>query len=706
MVKKLLAICLLMLSLPLEAWSSADMSALSKLILKRDAIHGAHRAPLHDEACYQAFIGLKDKAAVDVLRQMGVSVSGQYEGFVTASIPAEVLGEVMKLGEVRHVSLAQPLVLCNDSARILSCVDQLHDAVGMITPLTGEGVIVGVVDVGIDFNHINLCDSNGRSRVRAVYMPCDSTGVRPVVDGDTLPGSCYLLPEQIAALTTDYPLSSHGTHTLGTAAGSCKENNWYGVAPGADIVACGIPSDELTDVNIANAVRFIFDYADKVAKPCVVNMSLGGNDGPNDGSSYLCRLFNELSGPGRICVLSAGNDGNAPVCCHDEIMGRGDTVMTLLRNRSGGLQRKGYVSMWSDGPQVLRSRLVVINRATGELEYASAIMACLPEDSVFSFSSDTDADFSAYYEGEVKYASAMEPRFDSDGNLMDDGRFHTYWVFDVTSRVAGHLLGIQYMADEPVDLAGWCTRDAYFYTFGLDGVTGGSPVGSISDLCTTDSVISVGAYCSRASYIDHEGVPFNFVDCHLGDIADFSSYGPDERGNARPDVCAPGLALLSSANRYDEMSDRQRWPAPVTLQGVDYPYYANQGTSMSAPVVTGTIALMLQVNPRLTPSDVRAVLKRSSCRDAFVLNGNEAQWGLGKLDAAAAINDVIVNTLLHGDVNNDKEVNVADVMALIDVILNPAGCRDAATRIRADVNRDLEIQLSDINQLIDMILNH
>ena len=78
--------------------------------------------------------------------------------------------------------------------------------------------------------------------------------------------------------------------------------------------------------------------------------------------------------------------------------------------------------------------------------------------------------------------------------------------------------------------------------------------------------------------------------------------------------------------------------------------------------------------------------------------------GSGKLDAAAAVDAVIGDTFLPGDVNNDGEVGVADVMALIDIILaDKAGC-DTLTLLRADVNHDCEILLADLNALIDLIL--
>lgn len=686
------------------AWATAPLSVASKLLLS----HGSAGRTLrtHDYgSVHQAFIELKDMDRLSELQRIGVEIDAVFDGFVSARIPVDCLQSVMSRDVVSYVSLAQPLHWCNDSSLYFSNVTPAHIHGGHIGPFTGKGVIVGVVDTGIDFNHINLCDSNGHTRVRAVYMPADSTGRHPVVDGMELPGSYYEDAQEIASLTTDETASSHGSHTIGTAAGSYRGNGWHGVAPEADIVACGIPSALLTDVNIANAVNYIFDYARRVGKPCVINLSLGSNSGPNDGSSFLCRVFASLSGPGRLCVLSAGNDGDVPICFRSSITHKTDTVTTFLRNRWGGLQRQGYVSMWNDGSQEHRTRVVVVNRSTGELEYASPVVGTLNEDSVFTVSSESDAAFAAYYTGEISYASGLEPKFDGEGNLLENERFHSYWVFDVESVKSGHLIGLQYFADTAVELVGWCTQDAYFYTFAMPGATGGSSIGSISDLATTDSVISVGAYCSRQTYYMATGEVMCYDAYQPTGLASFSSFGPDENGCQRPDVCAPGAIVMSSANRFDEHSDRSQWPLPAVVNGQEYPYYPNKGTSMSAPAVTGAIALMLQANPLLTVADVREVLIRTAVKDGYVLADDASRWGAGKLDVWGAVKDVMQNTFMPGDVNNDGEVNIADVMAIINIIQGSPS--DFATHrlVRADVDGNDEINISDINRVIEMILN-
>ena len=75
------------------------------------------------------------------------------------------------------------------------------------------------------------------------------------------------------------------------------------------------------------------------------------------------------------------------------------------------------------------------------------------------------------------------------------------------------------------------------------------------------------------------------------------------------------------------------------------------------------------------------------------------------MDALAAMNAVIDNSFLPGDVNNDGEVNIADITAIVNIIIDARiSTREPSLLVRADVDRDLEIQLTDINSIIDLII--
>ena len=154
------------------------------------------------------------------------------------------------------------------------------------------------------------------------------------------------------------------------------------------------------------------------------------------------------------------------------------------------------------------------------------------------------------------------------------------------------------------------------------------------------------------------------------EISYYSAYGPDENGIARPDVCATGSFLISSANRYHaNPSNLQYWQQPVVVDGVEYPYCPDLGTSMSTPVVAGAIALWLQAEPNLSVADVRQILKNSSYKDSQITLANKARWGSGKLDANAGLRYILRLDDIRGDVNGDGEVNISDINAIIAIIL-------------------------------------
>ena len=645
---------------------------------------------------YEAFIEVNTSTLKDyLLEAKGVIITAKYNGFYTAKIPDGVTAQTLKAIEgVEHVSPALTLVTCSDSVRYFSHVDDVHSGTNLDMPYTGKDVIVGVIDCGFDFNHINLCDTYGSPRVKAVYMPLDNSGAQPVVNHRLLPGSCYETPSQIIALTTDDPATTHGTQTAGIAAGGYRGNGWHGIAPEADIVVCGMPEGELTDVRVANCISYINDYATRKGKPCVVNLSLGSNVGAHDGTSYLNRVFNQYAGPGRVFVVSAGNDGDVPVSVHASITGREDTVTTLLSGYSGGVVYSGFVNAWSLKDKPFNTRMIVMNRWTGQVLYRSRALGATSAGVSGVFTTDNDSILAEYCVGSVEVQGAIEA----------NGRPSSLCELKIRSRSPNYVLGFQYFTSSATDLSIWTSQYAYFRDYGFSWVESGSASGSISDLATCDSVISVGSYNSRETVPLRDGTILFRNRSTPTELSYYSAYGPDENGINRPDVCAPGSVVISSANRYDiEAPNMMYWQPSAYVGGVEYPYCPDLGTSMSAPVVTGAVALWMQANPNLSTADVRDVLKHSSRRDVQVIHGDPARWGYGKLDVYKGMRYVLHIEDKNGDVNNDGEITVADINAVIGIILG--GKTDEDTRRRADVNNDGEITVSDVNAIVEFIMH-
>lgn len=634
-------------ALILSAWCALSLAS-ARFVARPLATAGAQNEQR------QAFVTFSHEADLDSLQRLGVVVHSRFGHLATVTLPPRYGGKAAMPRFVQVIP-ARRLTLHNDSALFLSQVAPVLAGQGLPQPFRGQGVMIGIVDSGFDFNHINFKDSAGQCRITHVYMPADTTGPAALLQGDTLPGSSYDTPLDIQALTTDTPGESHGTHTLGTAAGSCFANPYHGVAPEAELVVCAMPEEQLTDVNIANSLNYIFECARQAGKPVVVNMSLGSMEGAHDGSSPLCQLMDSLSGPGRIIVLSAGNLGEIPCYLSHGFTSADDTLSTLLANWNGS-HVQGYVSAWSSGSVPFTVSLSAVNRQTGASLFRTQPLTLSP-DSTYELADSLDAHFGQLFHGNVKLFSQLGPR----------GRYH--FVADVDAQPVNPLyrlaLHLTAMPGDTVQLWG---EGVYMPAYSLPGFTAGNREMTISDLATGDQAISVGSYDSRATTPGVGELNF-FARSHPRGVSYFSGYGPDARGIQRPDVVAPGFAVVSSASRFDTVTSiaTSRLALHQQAGGASYPYGAEYGTSMSAPVVAGAVALWLQARPELTSADVRRVLRNTSVVDGDLSATDSRRWGCGKLNVAAGI-----DYLLHSGIGR---VNAAG--NLLRVWPNP--CRDSFT---------------------------
>lgn len=600
----------------------------------------------------QAFVSIDgwNVAPIDEMEALGVQVNGQMGDVLTVTAPIDKLEALAKVSNVRQVSVARKLRLKTDKQRASAYVDEVLAGNELAIPYTGKDVVVGVIDVGIDYNHMAFKDANGNTRIKRVYMPNDDSGSKVVLNGSVLPGSEFTTQEQISKLTADEEAQSHGTHTSAIAAGT-QVGNFGGMAPGADLVLCGLGND-LSDVNLVNSINYIFSYAKSVGKPAVINISLGDHYGPHDGSTDICKSLESLVDDGHLLVLAAGNEGGDKVHFSTTFTNSGDNVAqkTVLFDdiEYGGGAYSSSFEIYANSGNQFAIQYVVVDKKGNQLALSKK-QAVSSQGATFNMSSHSV--FKNYYTGKAVSYSELD---------ANSGKWHVYIDVNCESTSLANndwYLGVVFWGKKGETLNGWnLDGNAEFDNYGLSNFVSGNSEMSISGMATGEKTISVGAFVSKSSYkaLDGKEYSYGFIP---NDIAYFSSYGPDANGKKRPDILAGGATVVSAVNRYDSETVKKGYnylAAEVSDNKGNKHYWGDMsGTSMAAPEVTGILALWLQAKPTLSYNDVMEVFENTSVRDNYV-NKNPKKSGYGKIDAWDGIKYVISTSGIN-DVKQDAD---------------------------------------------------
>ncbi len=235
----------------------------------------------------------------------------------TVTAPLSRIDELGKLPGVRRVELGLPLKpLLNLSAAEIRAVEA-HGSAKPPYPVggaTGKGAVIGIIDTGIDLTHPDFKNDDGTTRVKALWDQNDSGGPRP--DGYNY-GTEWSEAAINAGPTRERDDVGHGTHVAGIAAGNGRASNnvatrytYVGIAPEADIL---VVNSRFDTPSVVDAANWIFNRAAAMGEPAVVNLSLGAQYGGHDGTYDLDRALAALSGPGRIVVAAAGNEGGTGI---------------------------------------------------------------------------------------------------------------------------------------------------------------------------------------------------------------------------------------------------------------------------------------------------------------------------------------------------------------------------------------------------------
>jgi minor extracellular serine protease Vpr len=594
------------------------------------------------------FIKFDTPGSVSLLEKYNVTPLLHTSDIVAVRVPVTLLETLAGETSIQSIEMGYRRPAFNHISKVDIRADLVHQGVQLPQAYQGEGVIVGVVDTGIDFTHPDFSDDNG-TRIQYLLEYTREGGqnewTKTVIDAN---------PASVSQRDGDGG-GGHGTHVTGSAAGGGKVSaEMRGVAPKSDIIFIkGVRDHDsqggFADVDVVNGVLYIFEKAELLGKPAVVNLSLGGMLGPLDGTSLYEQVLSNLTGGGKIIVAGCGNSG------FDYIHAGGQSVpgvpsLSLLipDNPEVSLSQiwyeQGAISQIAIG--------AFIQDSEGEWHYNETPIVPVGQ----TLGLDNEETFEPYpliINGQtvgyvaIDAVTTQHPQ-NGDGNIL----FLILNNNDQNVNIASALWAIMTVGTTQSRLDAWVVSGGEFFNqpMGFHGYNempgnANSTVGSPS---TALKVVSVGSYVTNNTWIDIDNNQRTWLNPHpnrepgqtviseIGQRSYFSSAGPTRDGRIAPDISAPGELIFSPMS--SQLTDGIGYIRPLVLQGGNY--LAMEGTSMSSPHVTGLVALMLQIDPTLTYEQVITLLQETARSDSYTGAVPNNNFGAGKIDIYAVIKEM------------------------------------------------------------------
>ena len=559
-------------------------------------------------------------STIEKLEKMGIQAETISPSTLTAFLPVDKIETIADFSSVKKMVGLDKKELHLNNARIYTGVLQAHKGTGLDTPYTGKGVIVGLLDQGIQYDHAAFRTTGNKTRIIAALVLSRQ-------------GSDYYnSPEEVLLAADDGMDASHGTHVAGIMAGgkTLGSKTYYGMAPDAEIVA--VSSSTLSDADMLTGIKYTKEVAAQEGKPWVFNMSIGTNLHFHDGLDEICLQLDTFVMNGGHIVASAGNDGGQLLHAQHTFSAANESKFLLINHEKS---KNCYPLIMSNSPVGFNVDVFIYNTQTRQF---SAIPDTTKKKvGFYKFSGDTSNCFKA----EI-YIPTNE--------ILDD-----YTSTD--KMVALKITGLQ--AGQTINAWGQ-SNYGIFASAGSDFITPDSK-NIISSPSIAKKTISVGSYTTSTGFTNIDGGSYGIPGAEQGKLSAFSSIGPTMREDLqKPDICAPGQILVSSIKKNcSEFADGSSGAVYIVEKvniGTDPFYYAAmQGTSMAAPATTGIIALWLQANPSLTHDQIMEVLQESSSAFTGQTAGTwDSQYGFGKIQAYTGLKKVLTMPTAIASVRNTE----------------------------------------------------
>ncbi|MDE6266358.1 MAG: S8 family peptidase [Muribaculaceae bacterium] len=617
---------LFFLPILLEGVSAGHISPELKARLTRVESITSLFSDTESEEYIPVIMRLTDEQSAEELESMGVIIWHTRDDLALGAVPRSIVHDVVGSRWIREISSSQASVPSMNRASQWVGLDKIRDRIDLDKVYDCEGVVVGFSDIGYDPSHISFMNGDGTHRtVRLSHY-------------DGISGTCQKCesPSEVAAWTTDNVEKYHATHVCGILAGSAADSPYNGVAQKAEIVAT---TSNLYDPEILAGVEDVVRYAQSVGKPAVVNLSLSSAMGPHDGTQLFNEYIDKL-GEEALITVSAGNSATSPVVVSktfsvdDTSMGTAFMEEWVWR----GYNVNGAFDVWSDNDEELLTELLVIDDNTSQI--ISRIKIDGEESVIISHEYAVD-----YPRGTV------DPGFDSlfTGIIIvyrevnpHNNRYNVYVDLSYSPRKeqtshgwAESWIGLEVTGSPGTRVDGYASSGIHL-SKKTPTMLAGSGVGSINDIATAANVISVGAYSTCNSVVQSDGSSFGYPEYNVGQIAYFSSYGTLVDGRKLPLVSAPGAVVVSAVSSPYLENGGSFSPLVESrdYEGKTYCWGAEAGTSMSAPLVAGGLALWLQADPMLSVDDVKRILLETS---PLPHDAVEPGWGGGMFNMYAGL---------------------------------------------------------------------
>lgn len=543
-----------------------------------------------------------------------------------ADIPLSELSALSRDRRVSRIEARRGTRVLMDSTALH--IDALPVYAGASLPqaYTGSGVVVGIEDIGFDLTHPNFYSRDlSDYRIRRLWdqLSADTIGSRLYVGRD------YTTRADLLDLghSCDGLKQYHGTHTLGIAAGSGYDSAYRGMAPESDIcLVANATSEDIEFVDSADyykytyatdalGFKYIFDYARSQDKPCVISFSEGS---PQDYWGYdqlYYAILDSLTGPGRIIVSSAGNDGGSPTYLHKS-QGTSSTGAFLRRwGTSASLTLK------STAPFTMR--YVVYGSRNDTLTINTADVTATTD----SIRYDTLQTANQTY---VVCTQAYPSCYNADETAFDISLVSQPNI-GVTYPLSFEVSGTEADVECHVLVGEFSTSERN------PALQAGQQWACVNSPSSAPGVICVGATNWRDAYTNYKGRRVTSSWGALGGRASFSSIGPTYDGRVKPDVLGPGSNVISSMSSYYLEENPGSLMDNSSVERFDfsdrtYAWAACSGTSMSSPAVAGAIALWLEAKPTLTRDDLLDVFAHTCTRSSSALSYPNNYEGYGEID--------------------------------------------------------------------------